>query len=97
VTLADRELRTPDRVFGEHEATAMFTSIDNALALVGSKHCGEFLAELRAERDILIAHRKALANLLAATKSENFSRVTKREMTQWLRSAIKQAEEALNG
>lgn len=96
--LAKRQITTTDRVFGEHEAEAMFAAIDNALALIGTNHCGEFLAELRSERRILLAHRKALANLLAAVKSENFNRPARaKEPTQWLRAAIKEAQEALNG
>jgi hypothetical protein len=86
-----------DRVFGEHEAIAMFEAIDNALALVGSKHCGTFLAELRAERARLLDCRAALVHLLAAAKTENFNRPARaREMSNALRSGISRAERALS-
>lgn len=90
------DLVTVDRVFGEHEADAMFSAIDNALALVGAG--GNFLAELRAERQLLIEHRKALSRLLSHVRTENFNRPARApEMSSGLRAAIRQAEEVLDG
>lgn len=95
-TGANRSGLTVDRVFGDHEAAAMFSAIDNALALVGTG--GEFLAELRAERALLVAHRKALARLLGHVRTENFNRPARSpEMSSGLRAAIRYAEEVLDG
>lgn len=44
-----------DRVFGDHEADAMFEAIGNALAILGAAGSvsGGFLQELREERALL--------------------------------------------
>jgi hypothetical protein len=86
------------RVFGHHEAEAMFEAIGNALALLGSggSASGRLLRELREERELLLADRLWLARLYDAAQSENFNRVGKGEMSAGLRSALKGARDALD-
>lgn len=50
---------TADRVFGKHEAEAMFEAIGNALGILGSagEVSGRFLRELRDERLMLVDDR----------------------------------------
>lgn len=47
------------RVFGTHEAAAMFAAIGNALAILGNagEVSGEFLRELQGEREMLTDER----------------------------------------
>lgn len=49
-----------DRIFGDHEAEAMFEAIGNALAMLGSAGavCSCFLDELQAERTHLLLELK---------------------------------------
>lgn len=49
-----------ERVFGIHEAKAMFEAIGNALALLerGGETAGEFLRELQKERGMLTDQRR---------------------------------------
>jgi hypothetical protein len=88
-----------DRVFGDHEAAAMFEAIGNALGVLGpaGSVSGEFLRELRAERELLLAHQLGLARLYDATNSENFNRTGKGEMSTNLRAALRQARAVLDG
>jgi hypothetical protein len=58
---------TADRVFGDHEADAMYEAIASRLALA-SPHVGlgaDFLQELRDERRLLVARRLELNLALA--------------------------------
>ena len=84
---------TTARVFGQHEAEAMFDSI--SASLNGSAE--SFLRELQTERELLLEHRSALSRLLHAVGAENFNRAGRGEMSTNLRAAIRQAEDALDG
>lgn len=50
------------RVFGHHEAKAMFEAIGNALGVLGAAGSvsGEFLRELQAEREMLTDERRGV-------------------------------------
>jgi hypothetical protein len=87
------------RVFGDHEASALYEAIGNALAILGQagELSGRFVQDLKAERELLLKHRLALARLYDATNSENFSRTGKSEMSTNLRAALRGAREALDG
>jgi hypothetical protein len=82
------------RVFGDNEAAFLFERIFEALD--GTTTTAEVVvADLQAERELLLKHRSALANLLRAVGVENFNRAGRREMSVNLRAAIRQAEEVL--
>lgn len=87
-----------ERVFGRHEAEAMFEAIGNALAILGTggETAGRYVQELRAERELLLSLRLPLARLYAATNTENFNRTGRREMSSTLRAALNGAREALD-
>ena len=75
------------RVFGQHEAAAIFDDLQGP---------GTVVAELQAERELLLACRTALSGLLRAVGSENFNRPARApEMSAGLRVAIRNAKEAL--
>lgn len=81
-----------DRVFGRHEAAAMFEAIGNALAVIGTagSASGEFLQELKRERELLLEHRLALSRLVDAVRAETS------DISVRLHTAMQQAEKALD-
>lgn len=87
-----------ERVFGHHEAEAMFEAIGNAIALLGKggETASRYVQELRAERELLLSLRLPLARLYDATNTENFNRTGNREMSTNLRAALNGAREALD-
>lgn len=62
-----------DRVFGRHEAEAMFEAIGNALAVLGKSGevSGRFLRELRAEREMLTDQRTRIHLALLRTGDDS--------------------------
>lgn len=86
------------RVFGHHEADAMFEAIGNALGILGSGGAasGRLLRELREERELLLTDRLWLARLYDAVQSENFNRTGNGEMSANLRATLKGARDALD-
>ncbi len=59
VLVTDTRDAANERVFGRHEAEAMFEAIGNALAILGNggEVSGSFLQELKAERAMLVDDR----------------------------------------